>query len=225
MNTSGIRVTLLVLGAAALGGCMSPNPYVQAPVVDHSVFRNQKSSKPAHPPVQVTPLKPSGSFNAQPIGPEAPPGQSNQAGQSATNAAQTAGGSASSGSSGSGGGSNSAAASSSSGGENKAVVALLDNAANSVGSGNLEKAAASLERALRIEPGNPTIWHDLGQIRLHQGKYSQAEAMFDKSNSLAGNNTSLMAQNWRMIAAARRAAGDQSGATAATAKATQLEQQ
>ncbi len=110
-------------------------------------------------------------------------------------------------------------------GENKAVVALLDNAANSVGSGDLDKAAASLERALRIEPGNPTIWHDLGQIRLHQGKYSQAAAMFDKSNSLAGGNTSLKARNWRMIAAARQAAGDQAGAAAATAKATQIEQQ
>lgn len=106
---------------------------------------------------------------------------------------------------------------------NPAVVALLDNAAQHVGAGELDKAAAALERALRIEPRNAGIWHDLGQIRLHQRDYAQAESLASKSNSLAGNNNGLRARNWRLIATARRAGGDGGGADAAEAQAVILE--
>ncbi len=102
---------------------------------------------------------------------------------------------------------------------NQAVVALLDSAATHVNAGELDKAAASLERALRIEPRNAGIWHDLGQIRLHQGQYQQAESLATKSNSLSGGNEMLKARNWRLIANARRAVGDQMGADAAEAPA------
>jgi tetratricopeptide (TPR) repeat protein len=107
---------------------------------------------------------------------------------------------------------------------NEAVVALLDNAAGYVGAGDLDMAAASLERALRIEPRNASIWHDLGQIRLHQRKYEQAESLATKSNSLAGDNSGLKARNWQMIAVSRRSVGDSEGADAAEAQATLLSQ-
>jgi uncharacterized protein HemY len=87
----------------------------------------------------------------------------------------------------------------------------------------MDQAAGALERALRIEPDNATIWHDLGQIRLHQREFTQAESMFDKSNSLASGDRALRARNWRMIAVARRAGGDAAGAEAAEAQATVLE--
>jgi cytochrome c-type biogenesis protein CcmH/NrfG len=80
-----------------------------------------------------------------------------------------------------------------------------------------------LERALRIEPRNAGIWHDLGQIRLHQRKFNQAESMAEKSNGLAGGNGALKARNWRLIANARRFAGDNAGADAADAQAVILE--
>jgi tetratricopeptide (TPR) repeat protein len=105
----------------------------------------------------------------------------------------------------------------------QAVAALLDSAANHVSGGDLDKAAADLERALRIEPKNAAIWHDLGQIRLHQRQYDQAEAMASKSNALAGGNPSLQARNWRLIAIARRSLGNAAGADAAEAQAVQLE--
>ena len=105
---------------------------------------------------------------------------------------------------------------------NQAVVALLDSASNYVQSGELDKAAASLERALRIEPRNASIWYDLAQIRLHQRQYKQAESMASKSNSLAARNKALQARNWRLIALARRAVGDNSGADAADAQAVAL---
>ncbi len=106
---------------------------------------------------------------------------------------------------------------------NQAVVALLDSAAKYVGAGELDKAAASLERALRIEPRNAGIWHDLGQIRLHQHNYPEAESMATKSNSLAGKDNALRARNWRLISYARRATGNASGADAAQAQAVVLE--
>ncbi len=106
---------------------------------------------------------------------------------------------------------------------NPAVVALLDSAAQHVGAKELDKAAAALERALRIESRNAGIWHDLGQIRLHQGDYAQAESLASKSNSLAANDNGLRARNWRLIAAARRAGGDSGGADAAEAQAVVLE--
>ncbi len=100
-----------------------------------------------------------------------------------------------------------------------AVTALLASAGDYVGSGQLDKAAASLERALRIEPRNAGIWHDLGQVRLHQNQYSQAESLFSKSNSLASGNQSLKANNWELISVARQAQGDLEGADAAEAQA------
>lgn len=100
-----------------------------------------------------------------------------------------------------------------------AVTTLLASAGDYVGSGELDKAAAALERALRIEPRNAGIWHDLGQVRLHQNQYGQAESLFSKSNSLAGENQGLKSNNWELISVARRAQGDLEGAEAAEAQA------
>jgi len=97
----------------------------------------------------------------------------------------------------------------------QAVVALLNSADQYVRAGQLDKAGAALERALRIEPRNPGIWHDLGQVRLHQRKYQEAESMFTKSNSLAGNNADLRARNAKYMAAAQQAMGKTAEAGAA----------
>lgn len=105
---------------------------------------------------------------------------------------------------------------------NPAVVALLDNAAMHLDNSDLEKAANALERALNIEPQAADIWHDLGQIRLAQQKFEDAEAMFLRSNDFAGGDRSLQARNWRKISEARRYMGNPSGADEADARATLL---
>jgi len=102
------------------------------------------------------------------------------------------------------------------------VVALLDNARGHVDSKDWDKAAASLERALRIEPRNATIWHDLAQVRLQQRDYQQAETLAQKSNSLASSNRGVQARNWDLIAFSRRAQGNNAGADEAEAQATVL---
>ena len=49
-------------------------------------------------------------------------------------------------------------------------------------------AAASIERALRIEPRNPRLWQELARVRLKQGQYAQAENVAARSNSWAGDD-------------------------------------
>ena len=84
------------------------------------------------------------------------------------------------------------------------------------------EAGAALERALRVEPRNAGIWHDLAQIRLHQGQYQQAESLAGKSNNLASGNRTLQSRNWKVIASARKASGNAAGAEEAEAQAAQL---
>ena len=99
--------------------------------------------------------------------------------------------------------------------ENLAIAGLLDGARADAAAGRLANAAASLERALRIEPRNPRLWQELARVRLKQGDYAQAESTAARSNSWAGGDAPLRAENWRLIAQAREARGDAEGARAA----------
>ena len=99
--------------------------------------------------------------------------------------------------------------------ENVAVAGLMDTARADAAAGRLANAAATLERALRIEPRNPRLWQELARVRLKQGQYAQAESVAARSNSWAGSDNALRAENWRLIAEARTARGDAEGARTA----------
>jgi len=99
--------------------------------------------------------------------------------------------------------------------ENLAIAGLLIGARTDAAAGRLANAAASLERALRIEPRNPRLWQELARVRLKQGDYAQAESTAARSNSWAGSDNALRADNWRIIAYARNARGDAEGARVA----------
>ena len=88
----------------------------------------------------------------------------------------------------------------------------MDSARADTAAGRLANAAATLERALRIEPRNPRLWQELARVRLKQGEYAQAESTAQRSNSWAGNDNALRAENWRLIAQSREARGDSAGA-------------
>lgn len=103
-----------------------------------------------------------------------------------------------------------------------AVVALLDTAEQQANTGDLEAAAASLERAIRIDPRNPALWYHLATVRLSQGEARAAEQLAVKSNSLSTGNKSQQARNWELIARARRAQDDTAGAKEAERKAQAL---
>lgn len=106
--------------------------------------------------------------------------------------------------------------------QSPAVVALLDTAERQANNGDLEAAAASLERAIRIDPRNPVLWYHLATVRLSQGDAQAAEQLAAKSNSLAAGNTVQQARNWQLIARARRAQRDDDGAAAAERRARDL---
>ncbi|MFP5304266.1 MAG: tetratricopeptide repeat protein [Gammaproteobacteria bacterium] len=104
-----------------------------------------------------------------------------------------------------------------------AVTALMRQARAALDSGKPDQASAALERALRIEPRNYFVWSMLGQVYLAQNNYSQAASVADKSNALARGNVYVELENWRTIAAARRATGDAAGAEMAQARVADLE--
>jgi tetratricopeptide (TPR) repeat protein len=87
--------------------------------------------------------------------------------------------------------------------ETTAVAGLMDSAHADTAAGRLPNAAATLERALRIEPRNARLWHELGQVRLRQRDYAQAESLAARSNTLAGSDPDLRAANQRLIDDAR----------------------
>jgi Tfp pilus assembly protein PilF len=99
--------------------------------------------------------------------------------------------------------------------ENTAVAGLMETARADAAAGKLSTAAASIERALRIEPRNPRLWQELARIRLQQGQFVQVESVAARSNSFAGTDNALRAENWRLIAQAREARGDTDGARVA----------
>ncbi len=103
--------------------------------------------------------------------------------------------------------------------ENAAVASLMQSAHADADAGRLASAEASLERALRIDPRNPRLWQQLAGVRLQQGDYAQAESLAARSNSWAGEKDVLRAENWRLIAEARRARGDDAGAREALERA------
>ena len=105
-------------------------------------------------------------------------------------------------------------------GESVAVAALLDGARAAEEAGQYGRAAASLERALKVAPRNPRLWHRLAVIRYRQGRLAAAESLALRSLSLASSDPGLDARNWRVVAAVRQARGDRAGAEDAFRRAS-----
>jgi predicted Zn-dependent protease len=103
------------------------------------------------------------------------------------------------------------------------VESLLKESHKLQGDGDLAGAVASIERALRIEPRNAYLWNRLAELRMEQGQGKRAAELAAKSTSLAGADTRLKIENYRMIAKIKRNSGDYDGAMRAEYKATNLE--
>ena len=71
--------------------------------------------------------------------------------------------------------------------------------------GQLESAAQTLERGLRIAPKEASFWSQLAAVRLQQFRYGQAISLAAKSNSLAAGDTILIRRNQHLIETAQRA--------------------
>lgn len=86
-------------------------------------------------------------------------------------------------------------------------------------SGQHAQAAATMERALRIEPDNPLVWLELAKIRLAGGDTAQAENLARRALALSSGAPREQSAAWRIVAEARRAKGDNLGAREAEEKA------
>jgi tetratricopeptide (TPR) repeat protein len=88
---------------------------------------------------------------------------------------------------------------------NSASTTLIETASRQYEKGQLDQAAATLERALHIQPNNPATLHYLGVLRLQQGQYQQAENLALRSNMRVAGNAPLRNRNLQLIQAARQA--------------------
>lgn len=86
--------------------------------------------------------------------------------------------------------------------DHPAVRALVAQAEQDHQAGQLPKAAASIERALRIQPGDPGLWYRLAAVRRDQGLVQQAANFARKSNTLVPEGDPLRAYNQSIIDAA-----------------------
>ncbi|MFP4307410.1 MAG: tetratricopeptide repeat protein, partial [Desulfococcaceae bacterium] len=89
--------------------------------------------------------------------------------------------------------------------------------------GEYDRALATAERAIRIDGTNPELWQLMARIQIKREEFAQAEQLARKSNMLAGNNDSLRAENWRIIADSHSGRGDRSQAEEARRTAKRLE--
>lgn len=88
-----------------------------------------------------------------------------------------------------------------------ASTALLSQAHAQAAGGDFGQAAATLERALRIEPENPLLWIELGRVRLGENNPQQADSMGRKALSLATGDPSAQASAWKLIGDSLRVRG------------------
>ena len=99
------------------------------------------------------------------------------------------------------------------------VLALLTTARQQEGSGDLNGANASLERAMRIAPREPQVLYRLAQVRLRQGDAAQAEQLAQRGLTYASGRPALQAGLWELVAQARDAQGNSAGAEQARQRA------
>ena len=83
-----------------------------------------------------------------------------------------------------------------------ASSALLEQSRAQRAAGSLPAARATLERALRLDPNNPEVWVELGELELQTGNFTQATAMARKALTLTGRDARLEARAERLLRAA-----------------------
>lgn len=92
-----------------------------------------------------------------------------------------------------------------------AVRALLADATQAAAAGEIERSGALIERALRIEPNHPVLWHYFARYRFAVGDFAAATGAAQRSNA-SGASRRLQIDNWTLIAESRRRGGDAEGA-------------
>lgn len=103
-----------------------------------------------------------------------------------------------------------------------ASKALVNQAETQRNSKNFVQAAATLERALGIEPNNPLLWLEYAELRMDESNFAQAENLARKALALASGDPRTQASAWHLVADSLKARDKNSEAQQATAKANAL---
>ena len=103
-----------------------------------------------------------------------------------------------------------------------ATASLVAQAHKQEAAAAYEPAAATIERALRIEPENPLLWIELGQVRLSENNAVQANGMGHKALALATGDAQAQSSAWHLIADTLRAQNRNPEAAEADKKAVAL---
>ncbi len=103
--------------------------------------------------------------------------------------------------------------------EGKAAGTLLASARQHMQAGRASQAEMALERALRLEPRNARLWHEMAQVKFAQRNFAQTVQFCLKSNSLAGRDQDLRRRNWQLLEQAYEELGEADKAREARDKA------
>lgn len=98
------------------------------------------------------------------------------------------------------------------------VLALVAQADEERSAGDLDRAASTLERAIRIVNDDPLPWLRLAELRYEQSNLIQSENLARRSISYAQPGP-LTRQAWLLIADIKRLQGDEAAAREAEDKA------
>ncbi|HTY92680.1 MAG TPA: tetratricopeptide repeat protein, partial [Steroidobacteraceae bacterium] len=106
-----------------------------------------------------------------------------------------------------------------------ATSALVTQAHRQAAGGDPQLAISTLERAVRIEPDNPLVWIELGEVHESAGRFDQAAGLGHKALQLATGDPRAQSSAWRLIAESLRARGRNGEAAEAQRRADELSPQ
>ncbi len=106
-----------------------------------------------------------------------------------------------------------------------ATTALVAQAHRQAAAGDPQLAISSLERALRIEPDNPLLWIELGEIHESAGHFDQAAGLGHKALQLATGDPHAQSASWHLIAESLKARNRNGEAAEAQRRADELSPQ
>jgi tetratricopeptide (TPR) repeat protein len=92
--------------------------------------------------------------------------------------------------------------------------------------GQFVQAAASAERAVRLNPHSPAAYYQLARVRFEQGKFVQSEQLAHKAISYAeaaGSSRRLLRDAWSLVARCLSQQGKSAAAERAREKAAEFE--
>jgi tetratricopeptide (TPR) repeat protein len=106
-----------------------------------------------------------------------------------------------------------------------AATALVAQAHRQAAGGDPQLAISSIERALRIEPDNPLLWIELGEIHETAGHFEQAGGIGHKALQLSTGDPHAQSASWHLIAESLKARNRNGEAAEAQRRADELSAQ